>query len=72
MGHPALLLCDEPTGNLDSRNAESILELFAELNRAGTTILLITHDARTAALGNRRLKILDGVVSESISEGAPR
>ncbi len=72
VGRPALLLCDEPTGNLDSRNAESILELFAELNRAGTTILLITHDARTAALGNRRLTILDGVVSESVSEGAPR
>jgi putative ABC transport system ATP-binding protein len=67
VGRPALLLCDEPTGNLDSRNAESILELFAELNRAGTTILLITHDARTAALGNRRLTILDGVVSERVA-----
>ena len=64
-GSPALLLADEPTGNLDSRNAESVLELFAELNRAGTTVALITHDSTVAALGNRRLAIRDGVVTEA-------
>lgn len=65
MGKPALLLCDEPTGNLDSRTAESILQLFADLNEQGSTIMLITHDPGIAARGNRTISLLDGVASES-------
>jgi putative ABC transport system ATP-binding protein len=61
---PAVLLADEPTGNLDSVNAASILALFEELNRAGTTIALITHDPNVAAIGSRRLSIRDGQVEE--------
>ncbi len=63
-GSPAVLLADEPTGNLDSVNAASILALFESLNRAGTTIALITHDPKVAAVGNRQLTILDGHVEE--------
>lgn len=61
---PALLLADEPTGNLDSRNAAEILRLFSQLNDSGTTIVLITHDSAIASLGNVNLAIKDGVVSD--------
>jgi len=56
---PALLLADEPTGNLDSRCGAEVLELFAALHRAGTTVLLITHDPVVASRAQRRL-VLDG------------
>ena len=65
MGNPSVLLCDEPTGNLDSRNSEAVLDLFLELNRAGSTIVLITHDAKVAQRGNRAVSILDGVLTEA-------
>jgi putative ABC transport system ATP-binding protein len=55
---PALLLADEPTGNLDSRSGAEVLELFAALHRAGTTVLLITHDPVVASRAQRRL-VLD-------------
>lgn len=63
-GGPSLLLCDEPTGNLDSATAQSILELFIDLNQAGIAIVLITHDPGVAERGNRTVIIRDGVVSE--------
>jgi putative ABC transport system ATP-binding protein len=59
VGEPALLLADEPTGNLDSRSGAEVLELFAALHRAGTTVLLITHDPVVAGRAQRRL-VLDG------------
>lgn len=62
--HPTLLLCDEPTGNLDSATAENILHLFERLNAEGRTIVLITHDPVIAEHGNRTLRMLDGVVQE--------
>ena len=65
VGNPAILLCDEPTGNLDSRNSSAILDLFLSLNSKGATIVLITHDNDIANLGNRRVSILDGVVTEA-------
>jgi putative ABC transport system ATP-binding protein len=58
VGEPALLLADEPTGNLDSRSGAEVLELFAGLHRAGTTVLMITHDPVVASRAQRRL-VLD-------------
>ena len=63
---PALLIADEPTGNLDSRSSRDIMQLFKELNGNGTTIVLITHDADIAAYASRRLQVVDGqLVSDS-------
>jgi putative ABC transport system ATP-binding protein len=59
VGEPALLLADEPTGNLDTRSGAEVLDLFAELHRAGSTVLMITHDPAVAARAERRL-LLDG------------
>src|SRR5437868_6100251 len=66
-GSPALLLADEPTGNLDSRNAESVMELLRELNREGATICMVTHDPRFARHADRTIHLFDGrVVEESV------
>ncbi len=62
MGSPRVLLCDEPTGNLDSGTTASILDLFGELNHAGLTIVTITHEADVAQRANRRLRIVDGTI----------
>jgi ABC-type lipoprotein export system ATPase subunit len=64
--NPALLLADEPTGNLHSEQAKEIMELFKELNRQGTTILQVTHSETNASYGNRLLEVRDGwLVSDS-------
>ena len=55
VSRPSLLLCDEPTGNLDSTNAESVLNLFEQLHSAGMTVLVITHDPAVADRGAGRL-----------------
>jgi macrolide transport system ATP-binding/permease protein len=60
MGSPDVLLCDEPTGNLDSVNAESILRLFDELRDEGITIIVVTHDHDVARRGSRRVDMKDG------------
>lgn len=60
VGQPALLLCDEPTGNLDSATSATVLELIDELHDEGITILLITHDDTVAARGTRTIAIDDG------------
>lgn len=57
---PALILADEPTGNLDSRSSKEILELLHELYEAGNTVLLITHDIHTASEARRRVRLVDG------------
>lgn len=59
-GQPALLLCDEPTGNLDTHTASDILDMFDALHDDGTTLIVITHDHATAARANRQLQIVDG------------
>ena len=66
INEPRLVLADEPTGNLDSRTAESILTLFEELNAQGRTIVLVTHDPNVAAHAGRRVRVHDGrIVSDS-------
>ncbi|MFC7221262.1 ABC transporter ATP-binding protein [Streptomyces polyrhachis] len=68
---PALLLCDEPTGNLDTANAAAVLGLLDELHADGMTILMITHDPEVAARGARTIAIRDGVLSEQrVREGS--
>jgi ABC-type lipoprotein export system ATPase subunit len=64
MGEPSLLLCDEPTGNLDSQTAQSLLDLFEKLSRDGLTMLIITHDEQVAARAHRQVRIVDGVLRE--------
>jgi putative ABC transport system ATP-binding protein len=59
-GHPALVMADEPTGNLDTATGSSILELLGELHEEGTTIVVITHDLDVAAAMDRRVEIRDG------------
>lgn len=61
---PSLLLCDEPTGNLDSKTTESILDLFDELRTDGLTLMVITHEERVSRRGERRIEITDGVLAE--------
>ena len=64
MGTPSLLLCDEPTGNLDSVNTRAVLELFDELVAEGMTILIITHDDEVAERMPRQTRIVDGRLTE--------
>jgi putative ABC transport system ATP-binding protein len=72
VGQPAIVLADEPTGNLDQGTGESILGLFEELHRAGVTIVVITHDHNVAGRMSRQIDMLDGcIVSDSASHYAP-
>ena len=64
VNEPRILLADEPTGNLDTKTAATILELFKELNRSGRTIVVVTHSPEIAGHFRRQLHVLDGRVSE--------
>jgi putative ABC transport system ATP-binding protein len=63
-GSPKLLLADEPTGNLDSQMARGVLELLEEINAAGTTIVMVTHDPELAARAQRNVHIVDGMATD--------
>ena len=66
-GTPSILLADEPTGNLDSRNAEAVMDLLRDLHREGATICMVTHDPRFARHADRQIHLFDGrVVEESV------
>lgn len=72
-GKPAVLLADEPTGNLDSKNGDSVMQLLAELHRNGATIVMVTHDARFARNAARTVHIFDGrVVQEQVETDPTR
>jgi len=70
VGEPSILLADEPTGNLDSRNGEAVMSLLRELHRAGSTICMVTHDTRFARHADRSVHLFDGRVVEESSETA--
>lgn len=66
-GHPAVLLADEPTGNLDSKNGDAVMELLRDLHRGGATIIMVTHDQRFARHAGRTVHMFDGrVVGEPV------
>jgi putative ABC transport system ATP-binding protein len=66
VGQPSILLADEPTGNLDSRNGEAVMDLLRELHRGGSTICMVTHDPRFTLYAERAVHLFDGrVVDES-------
>ncbi len=72
-GEPKLLLADEPTGNLDSQMARGVLELLEQINAAGTTIIMVTHDPELAARAQRNVHIVDGVATDlSVEPGLVR
>ena len=68
ISNPGLILADEPTGNLDSRNGQEVMELLKELNKNGTTILMVTHSPHDASYANRIINLFDGkIVTEQIN-----
>lgn len=64
-GEPSILLVDEPTGNLDSKNGDAVMAILESLNQQGTTICMVTHDPRYAGYAKRHIKLLDGAVLQS-------
>ena len=72
VGSPAIVLADEPTGNLDSANSQAILALLEELNAEGATIIVITHEREIAARLPRELSILDGLIVDDQTRGVGR
>ena len=72
VNRPPLLLADEPTGNLDRATGIQVLDLLRDLNRAGQTVIMVTHDAQAAAYAGRTVSILDGqIVAEKSTEATP-
>ena len=61
--HPKLILADEPTGNLDSKNGKEVIELLTELNKAGTTIIMVTHSSHDAGYADRIINLFDGKIA---------
>ena len=68
---PAVLLADEPTGNLDSETGQRIIELFADLNRDGLTLVVVTHEERVSRAATRIIRLTDGQVDHSGADREP-
>jgi putative ABC transport system ATP-binding protein len=69
VGDPSILLADEPTGNLDSKNGEAVMDLMTELHRGGATLCMVTHDPRYARFADRSIHLFDGrIVEENFEE----
>jgi putative ABC transport system ATP-binding protein len=71
-GKPSILLADEPTGNLDSKNSEAVMQLLDDLHRAGATICMVTHDPRFARHAGRIVQLFDGRMVEEDTASSPR
>jgi putative ABC transport system ATP-binding protein len=69
VGQPSIMLADEPTGNLDSKNGEAVMDLLRELHRGGATICMVTHDPRFTRYAERTVHLFDGRVVEESAEG---
>ena len=65
VGRPKLILADEPTGNLDSKNSEEVMTLLSQLNAEGTTIVMVTHSQHDATCANRVINLLDGAIVDN-------
>ena len=68
VSNPELILADEPTGNLDSKNGKEVMQLLSDLNSSGTTIVMVTHSQRDAGYASRIINLFDGQIVSSISE----
>ena len=68
VGKPSIILADEPTGNLDSKNGMEVMQLLSELNEEGTTIVMVTHSKHDATYANRIINLFDGQVVDAVSE----
>lgn len=68
IARPGLILADEPTGNLDSKNGQDVIELLSELNREGTTIVMVTHSQRDASYARRIINLFDGQIVSSLDD----
>ena len=70
INHPEIVLADEPTGNLDEANEQLVLDIFARLHEAGTTLIVVTHDAHVASCGQRQILLNHGrLVGEKLNDG---
>ena len=69
VGAPSILLADEPTGNLDSRNGEAVMGLLSDLHRSGATICMVTHDERFVGAADRTIHLFDGRIVEDAQNG---
>ena len=65
VGKPKLILADEPTGNLDSKSGQAVMELLSQLNAEGTTIVMVTHSKHDALMANRIINLFDGQVVDN-------
>ncbi|MDO4497130.1 MAG: ABC transporter ATP-binding protein [Bacteroidales bacterium] len=68
VANPKLILADEPTGNLDSKNGKEVMELLQELNREGTTIVMVTHSQRDASMAQRTIDLFDGQIVSDVKK----
>lgn len=72
VGEPSILLADEPTGNLDSKNGQAVMDLLRQLHENGATICIVTHDPRYARYARRAVHLFDGrIVDETLGDEAP-